>query len=67
LTEEGAAEGVHQAEAVHRPRHTHVTQATFLLHCLRVLHRAGVREESLVEADDEDDGELQAFGGVQGQ
>ena len=63
---EGALLRAHEVEQLARARDAHVGQAALLFHLGRVLERAAVREDALLQAGDEDDRELQALGSVQG-
>ena len=62
---EGALLGTHQVEQLARARDAHVGQAALLFHLGRVLKRAAVREDALLQAGDKDDRELQALGCMQ--
>ena len=62
---QAARAGVQQIQAVHRPGHPDVRESALLLDVLLV-ERALVREDALFHAGDEDDGELEALGVVEG-
>ncbi len=47
------------------PGQSDVREPAFLLHLARVVQGPGMREDAFLEPADEDDIELQAFGGVQ--
>ena len=57
---------MHQVEPILGARHADVRQAPLLLQLAIVLERTPMRQQPLLEPDDEDDRELQALGGVQG-
>ncbi len=65
LAHEGAPEGAHEVEAVLGTRDADVGEAALLLHLRRVVEAADVGQQAFLHADDEDDGELEALGGVQ--
>ena len=57
----------HQVQPVLGARDAHIEQAALLFHFLRLVERAAVRQDAVVQPDDEDDAELQPLGGVQRQ
>src|SRR5438874_1082197 len=64
-TPQRAAPRVRQEQALLRARDADVTQPAFLFELPRVGHRTHVREDALLHAGDEDDGELEALRDVQ--
>src|SRR5205823_76572 len=62
---EGAAHGVREVQALPGPGDTDIAEAALLLELFGVGQGSGVREDALLEAGDEHDGELEALGVVQ--
>ena len=54
-----------EVEPLARAREADIREPPLLLHLALVVERAGVREDALLEAGDEDDVELEALGGVE--
>ena len=54
-----------QVQTPHRPCDADVGEPAFLLHLVGLGERAHVREDALLDADEEHDGELEALGRVQ--
>ena len=51
-------------ELLHRPSDADVGEATFLFEFGRIAQRSDVGEHAVLHADEENDGELEALGGV---
>ncbi len=61
-----AIAGAGHDEGVHGAGHADVAEAALLFHLRGVLEGAGVGEETFFHAGEEDERELEAFGGVEG-